>query len=835
MNTKQFFSLFSILISCTAILLAGLGLYAKAYNAVLPGFFLLFGLGFTYYTAIRKSNFKRVAHLLSILFLIFATWTACLTGGFFSPGLWLVFFVPVVSALCREKSWFFIYNTMAVLVVFFLYLGPSWGPGVLNINEFRPFFMGVVFLNFSIGLFLHMEWNRENRKGMENSMETLARASEDAQTALEVKDRFLANMSHEIRNPMNGIIGMMHVLLDSDLDEEQRKHSNIVYSSARALLSIVNDILDLSKIEAGKLELDILSFDLEIAIEDIISLPQLQARQKGIEFTYTIDAEVPRLLKGDIGRIRQVILNLTGNAIKFTESGSVGLSVTLVEDSEDMARLHFNIDDTGIGIKDDTLNDLFGAFIQADASITKQYGGTGLGLSISKLMVEMMDGKIGAESIEMIGSTFWFELPLAKKAPGEANFDLSNIPMDKSRVLLVSDASAPGKSLETALMENQIVHDQAIDDVEAFEMLKWATDDQIPFHVVIMEVQESDQSARALGEKIHGHPEFCQVKLILVTAVGQKGDARAFEKIGFSAYLSLPLEEEILPDCIRAVLSLSYDDSCSGHPIITRFALAESKKQCCKILIVDDMETNLLTAKALINKQGYKTDEAKNGAIALEKVKSDHFGLILMDCQMPVMDGYEACRRIREHEIAQGIGPVPIIAMTGNAFEKDREKCFNAGMDDFISKPVEPDILARKIYNHLIREVVKVRSAEQEFQDIEPTPEISIQSPVFDRHKLLERFGNDEELARVILDAFFEEAPGLVEELKGLAPGEDHESIRACAHALKGSAANVNAEQLKDTAFTLENLAGQGDISSAVQLVEQMESELNAFTGEAHI
>ena len=883
MTDTLFYTRLSVGLTASAVLLSGLGLYAAAAVLILPGITFILSLWAVYFFITSRSQKKERNRMwilgITLLFSGYAFWFVCLTGGFFSPGLLLVFAIPLIGWAGQDRPAFLSAVGLMVAMLTFFYLGPSWGPGVLNLNEHRMLFFLLLTLGISAILYLNLEKTEGDKARLMHKAEAaekeVERVSADATHALEVKDRFLANMSHEIRNPMNGIIGMMHVLLDSDLDREQRRHADIVYNSARALLSIVNDILDLSKIEAGKFELDIRPFDLDIAIQDIVSLPEVQARQKGLDFTYNIEAGVPRLLKGDIGRLRQIILNLTGNAIKFTENGSVGLAITLKEDQETQALLNFSVDDTGIGIKEEVLEELFSAFVQADASITKQYGGTGLGLSISKLMVEKMGGTIGADSIEMIGSTFWFQIPLEKQAPGEATIDLSQIPIGKRRILVVSDVDAPGRQVTDALARSRLNYESAADETEAIQTLETAEAEGDPFHVLLSVVQESDRFARVLGKRLRENETLCAVKCILVTAVGQKGDARAFEKLGYSAYLSFPLENDILGDCVKAVFALAGDDTCVDHPIITRFTLAETRKQCSRILIVEDMETNLITAKALIGKQGYQTDAARNGEQAVEKVKQENYDLVLMDCQMPVMDGYEATRQIRAHEADQGSHRIPIVAMTGNAFEKDREKCFKAGMDDFISKPVEPEILARVLQVHLARPASDKNGNDQPIEPDSNTlpdlddilgldddtslddilnpgetdsynPEVYLQEqepftpdsgaddlPVFDREKCFERFGDDPELVEVVMDSFFEEISELMANLSEAVPAGDAESVRAKAHALKGAAANVNAEQLRQTAFTLEQTAGKGDIGNAESLLAAINEQLDTFTGEA--
>ena len=351
----------SFIITAIIFCLAGFGLYAKTLALVAPSVATVCLIWAAYHFLGGRSVRRSVIRGRSILliFTAYITWFAYLTGGIFSPGLFFFIIVLTGSVLFADLSGFFIISGLCIVLFTFFYFGPSWGPGVLNFNEFRLVFFIILFSGIGSVLFLVLRKQQALIIEQQAVVEFSEKVQEDAKNAIEVKDRFLANMSHEIRNPMNGVIGMLHVLLDSNLDAEQRRYADIAYNSAKALLTIVNDILDLSKIEAGKIELDIRPFDLEIAIKDIVSLPELQARQKGLEFIYNIDTDVPRLLKGDIGRIRQVILNFTSNAVKFTESGSLTLNVTLREDKEELALIHFSVDDTGIGMDQEVVKDLF--------------------------------------------------------------------------------------------------------------------------------------------------------------------------------------------------------------------------------------------------------------------------------------------------------------------------------------------------------------------------------------------------------------------------------------------------------------------------------------------
>ena len=842
-NIKAFSLFFSGLITLQSILFIKIGAVSLL---ALSCFVFLLTIINVYF--LKKENTSLPGHILNASFLFYLACLCYKTGGFFSISMILLFFVPLFTTVFSDKKNRWFYLGLAFLIFFSFYFEQRLNldffvvQRIINISLYRFYNLLVILACFCGIIAVYVKKSDQTKLLLEQSQAECRQISESTDQAMKIKDEFLANMSHEIRNPMNGIIGMMHVLLDSDLNEEQKGYSKIVYSSARALLTIVNDVLDLSKIQAGKLELDVRDFDLDIAIKDMVSLPQLQARQKGIDFSYFIDPDVPCLLQGDIGRIRQVINNLTGNAIKFTDSGEVTLNITLKSEDETGVNLYFSVEDTGIGIREDQLEALFESFTQADLSITKKYGGTGLGLSISKLLVEKMEGKIGAQSIDMIGSTFWFTLMLKKQPKKDKIFDFSTQDINDCKVLVLSDGASLGINFENNLNDLELDYEQAFDETEAMEMLKWALDENNPFQLVIMEAKEYDITAENLGKKIKQDNLFKYLKLMLLTSIGKEGDARRFEKIGFSSFLSKPVEKSLLLDCIKAVLSQPHADDAKKIPIITRYSIIESKKQNSKILIVEDMETNRLTAKALIGKLGYKTDEAKNGVEAVQKHKDNQYDLILMDCQMPVMDGLEATRQIRQNEKALKMVHVPIIAMTGNAFESDQEKCFKAGMDDFISKPVEPDILSQKIRLNLTHNLSHTKEdlpdkslPDKNLPDKSLLGEDSEQDMCFNKDKLFERFGGDEEIIEVVLDSFFEEAPELIEKIRDAIDGNDVEEVRLNSHALKGSAANVNADLLRKAVLDMETRAKTQNSDSFVLKFEIIQNEYNKFIREAKL
>jgi len=617
-NLKAFSWLFSGLIIIQAFLFIKMGAMSLV---ALSGLVLSIILVTVY--AIRNNTSSIPQHILNTCFLFYIGSLCYKTGGFYSISMILIFFSPLLITIVSDKKIRALYFLAAVLLFFCFYLEQLLNLGVfvseqpVNIGIYRFYTLLTIFSCFFGMVTVYVKNHEQTVRRLDHSRQECRQISENADKALKIKSDFLANMSHEIRNPMNGIIGMMHVLLDSDLDEEQRAQSKIVYSSARALLTIVNDILDLSKIEAGMLEMYSNDFDLDIAIKDMVSLPQLLARQKGIEFSYSIDPSVPCLLQGDIGRIRQVINNLTGNGIKFTDSGEVTLRISLKSEDEASALLYFCVEDTGIGIPEDHLNKLFEPFTQADLSITKKYGGTGLGLAISKLLVEKMGGQIGAESIDMVGSSFWFTLPLKKQSEKEKTFDFSNQKIDDCRILVLSDGAILGKTFQKNLNALALRYDQAYGSMDVLKKLKQAKNKNTSFHVVIMEAKEHDKIMETLGQKIRLYPQFKNIKLILLTSIGKKGDARRFEQAGFSAFLSNPVEKSLFLDCIKAVLSAPDPDDKGNPPIITRYSILESKKYFKPILIVEDMETNLMVAKALLRKLGYETDAAKNGLEAV--------------------------------------------------------------------------------------------------------------------------------------------------------------------------------------------------------------------------